>query len=78
VPTSTTWSWVLTNMGGLFIIGFMPNAAWGIGWALLLVLFDRNLGRKPRLSLRDRLHDHLKLTKSKIASQVYGGLPSCK
>jgi hypothetical protein len=28
-------------MGGLFIIGFLLNAAWGLGWALLLMLFDR-------------------------------------
>jgi hypothetical protein len=41
-----------SNMGGLFIIGFILNAAWGIGWALLLVLFDRILGRKTRLSTR--------------------------
>ncbi len=32
------------NMGGLFIIGFLLNAAWGIGWALLLMLFDRMRG----------------------------------
>jgi hypothetical protein len=30
-----------SNMGGLFIIGFLLNAAWGIGWALLLMFFDR-------------------------------------
>ena len=41
-----------SNMGGLFIIGFILNAAWGIGWALLLVLFDRILGRKTRLSTK--------------------------
>jgi hypothetical protein len=29
------------SMGGLFIIGFLLNAAWGLGWALLLMLFDR-------------------------------------
>jgi hypothetical protein len=28
-------------MGPLFIIGFLVNAAWGIGWALLLALFQR-------------------------------------
>ena len=26
---------------GLFVIGFLLNAAWGIGWALFLHLFDR-------------------------------------
>jgi hypothetical protein len=39
-----------SNMGGLFIIGFILNAAWGIGWALLLLLFDRILNRKTGLS----------------------------
>lgn len=29
------------NMIGLFIIGFVLNAAWGIGWALFLALFER-------------------------------------
>ena len=29
------------QMGGLFVIGFLLNAAWGIGWALLLALFER-------------------------------------
>jgi len=33
------------NMGGLFIIGFLLNAAWGIGWALLLMVFDRLRGQ---------------------------------
>jgi hypothetical protein len=33
------------NMGGLFIIGFLLNAAWGIGWALLLLLLDRLRGQ---------------------------------
>ena len=28
-------------MGGSFAIGFLLNAAWGIGWALLLALFER-------------------------------------
>jgi hypothetical protein len=28
-------------MGPLFIIGFLVNAAWGIGWALFLKLFQR-------------------------------------
>jgi hypothetical protein len=37
-----------SNMGGLFIIGFLLNAAWGFGWALLLKLFDRS--RERRLS----------------------------
>jgi hypothetical protein len=27
-----------SNMGGLFIIGFILNAAWGIGWALLVLM----------------------------------------
>ncbi len=26
---------------GLFVIGFLLNAAWGIGWALFLELFER-------------------------------------
>ncbi len=29
------------DMIGLFIIGFLLNAAWGIGWALFLLLFER-------------------------------------
>src|ERR1700682_6524611 len=29
------------HLVGLFIIGFLLNAAWGIGWALLLHLFER-------------------------------------
>lgn len=29
------------DMVGLFVIGFVLNAAWGIGWALFLELFDR-------------------------------------
>jgi hypothetical protein len=29
------------DMVGLFIIGFLLNAAWGIGWALFLHLFQR-------------------------------------
>ena len=28
------------QMGGLFVIGFLLNAAWGIGWALLLRWFE--------------------------------------
>ena len=28
-------------MGGSFANGFLLNAAWGIGWALLLALFER-------------------------------------
>jgi hypothetical protein len=28
------------NLPGLFIIGFLLNAAWGIGWALLLHWFE--------------------------------------
>ena len=31
-------------MGGLFVIGFLVNAAWGIGWALFLALFERLRG----------------------------------
>lgn len=31
------------NLPGLFVIGFLLNAAWGIGWALLLHLFGRML-----------------------------------
>jgi hypothetical protein len=27
-----------SNMGGLFIISFILNAAWGIGWALLVLM----------------------------------------
>jgi hypothetical protein len=30
-----------TGMVGLFIIGFILNAAWGLGWALFLALFRR-------------------------------------
>lgn len=29
------------DMIGLFIIGFLLNAAWGIGWALFLMLLER-------------------------------------
>jgi|SRR5579883_671903 hypothetical protein len=29
------------DMVGLFVIGFVLNAAWGIGWALFLALFER-------------------------------------
>jgi hypothetical protein len=29
------------DMVGLFVIGFILNAAWGIGWALFLALFER-------------------------------------
>jgi hypothetical protein len=29
---------------GLFIIGFLLNAAWGIGWALFLMLLERMRG----------------------------------
>ncbi len=29
------------DMVGLFIIGFLLNAAWGIGWALFLLLLER-------------------------------------
>jgi hypothetical protein len=36
------------NMAGLFIIGFLLNAAWGIGWALLLMLFQGR-GEAPEL-----------------------------
>ncbi len=32
------------DMVGLFIIGFVLNAAWGIGWALFLALFERLRG----------------------------------
>ena len=32
------------NMVGLFIIGFLLNAAWGIGWALFLLLLERFRG----------------------------------
>jgi hypothetical protein len=32
------------EMGGLFVIGFLLNAAWGIGWALFLALFERLRG----------------------------------
>ncbi len=34
------------NMGGLFIIGFLLNAAWGIGWALFAMLFGRLGGQQ--------------------------------
>jgi hypothetical protein len=29
------------DMVGLFVIGFLLNAAWGLGWALFLALFER-------------------------------------
>jgi hypothetical protein len=32
------------DMVGLFIIGFLLNAAWGIGWALFLMLLERMRG----------------------------------
>jgi len=32
------------NMAGLFAIGWLLNAAWGIGWALFLKLFARMRG----------------------------------
>jgi hypothetical protein len=32
------------DMVGLFIIGFLLNAAWGIGWALFLLLLGRMRG----------------------------------
>jgi hypothetical protein len=32
------------DMVGLFIIGFLLNAAWGIGWALFLMLLGRMRG----------------------------------
>jgi hypothetical protein len=32
---------MLPDMVGLFIVGFLLNAAWGIGWALFLRLFER-------------------------------------
>jgi hypothetical protein len=32
------------GMGALFVIGFLLNAAWGIGWALFLALFQRLRG----------------------------------
>src|SRR5262249_43287045 len=33
------------DVGGLFVIGFLLNAAWGIGWALLLMALDRLRGQ---------------------------------
>ena len=33
------------DMGGLFVIGFLLNAAWGIGWALFLALLERLRGK---------------------------------
>jgi hypothetical protein len=33
------------DMVGLFIVGFLLNAAWGIGWALFLRLFDQMRGQ---------------------------------
>jgi len=33
------------DMGRLFVIGFLLNAAWGIGWALFLALFERLRGK---------------------------------
>ncbi len=32
------------NLAGIFVIGFLLNAAWGIGWALFLALFQRLRG----------------------------------
>jgi hypothetical protein len=32
------------DMVGLFVIGFLLNAAWGIGWALFLMLLERMRG----------------------------------
>jgi len=32
------------NMAMLFVLGFLLNAAWGIGWALFLALFERMRG----------------------------------
>jgi hypothetical protein len=32
------------NMIGLFAIGWLLNAAWGIGWAVFLKLFTRRRG----------------------------------
>jgi hypothetical protein len=32
------------QLGGLFVIGFLLNAAWGIGWALCRALIDRLRG----------------------------------
>ncbi len=32
------------DLVGLFIIGFLLNAAWGIGWALFLAWFERMRG----------------------------------
>lgn len=29
------------NLGGLFVIGFLLNAAWGIGWAVFRAVIDR-------------------------------------
>lgn len=38
---------VPSNLVGLFSIGFLLNAAWGIGWALFLTLFERWRGSRP-------------------------------
>lgn len=32
------------DMGGLFVIGFVLNAAWGIGWAFFLAVLQRMRG----------------------------------
>ena len=34
------------DLVGLFVIGFLLNAAWGIGWALFLALFERIRGSR--------------------------------
>lgn len=34
------------HMGGLFVIGFLLNAAWGIGWALFLRWFEQMRGAR--------------------------------
>lgn len=32
---------MVPDVAGFFIIGFILNAAWGVGWALFLLLFQR-------------------------------------
>lgn len=36
------------GMAGFFVIGFLLNAAWGLGWAVFCTLFERLRG--PRLA----------------------------
>jgi hypothetical protein len=41
------------NMALLFVIGWLLNAAWGIGWALFLQLFARLVGNRTASTFRE-------------------------